>query len=287
MAGNTHLVYLNALKAFAKFRNDYEIEEMWPVPGHHLALFISYCFEQGYAPATITTYTSGISFQHKLYHWNDPTDLFIIKKLLDGCRRIRPKSDVRAPITISTLKSICHALPFVCFSPYEVLLFKAAYLLAFFGLLRVSELVFTCNMYRNRPLTARDVRIDKDSSAVIVTIRFSKNNQYGSPTVLRIPASEDTTLCCVTAIAEYLKCRPDQVSYFFSHANSLPLTRSQFSGVLSKAIRFAGLPVHKFKTHSFRIGRASTLAAQGISNETIKLLGRWKSNAVQSYIRLY
>ena len=69
--------------------------------------------------------------------------------------------------------------------------------------------------------------------------------------------------------------------------NGSPLTRSQFTGVLAKAIRCLGLPTQVYTSHSFRIGRASDLASKGLSNETIKQLGRWKSDAVERYIRLW
>ena len=68
--------------------------------------------------------------------------------------------------------------------------------------------------------------------------------------------------------------------------NGSPLTRSQFTGVLAKAIRCLGLPTQVYTSHSFRIGHASDLASKGLSNETIKKLGRWKSDAVERYIRL-
>ena len=37
--------------------------------------------------------------------------------------------------------------------------------------------------------------------------------------------------------------------------------------------------------HSFRSGAATTAAKQGISDATIKMLGCWKSNAYQLYIK--
>lgn len=165
-------------------------------------------------------------------------------------------------------------------------LFKAVYLLAYFGMLRVSELVFTNSMYAQRPFFSNDIYLGHDSKALFVTIRFSKTNQLGNPTTLRIPASNDSNFCCVTAVKNFLQFRPTSATYFFCHEDSAPLTRSQFSGVLAKAISHAGLPSRNFRTHSFRIGRATTLAAQGMSTETIKQLGRWKSNSVQTYIRL-
>ena len=286
LAGNTHIVYNNALQAFDKFRKQYSLLDIWPVPGYQVALFVSFCFENGYAPSTIRTYISGISFFHKLHNWNDPTDLFVIRKLLECCRRICRRSDIRAPITETVLKSICLSLPFVCTSLYEAKLFKAAYFLAFFGLLRVGELVHTSTILRNRPLSASDVKIEGVAIALLITIRYSKTNPYGKPITLRIPASTNRNLCCVTAVSDYIKFRPERAIHFLCHADSLPLTRSQFGGVLSKAISYAGLPIQKFKSHSFRIGRATTLASQGIPVDIIKQLGRWKSNAVDNYIRL-
>ena len=47
-------------------------------------------------------------------------------------------------------------------------------------------------------------------------------------------------------------------------------------------IRFITL---HFKTHSFRIGRATDLAAEGVNADTIKMMGRWSSNVFCKYIR--
>lgn len=252
----------------------------------HIILFISYCFDIGYSPSTITTYMSGISFYHKLRDLKDPTALFIVKKLLEGCRRIRPRQDVRAPITEEILNKICIMLPDICYSFYETCLLKAACLTAYYGLLRVSEIVFTCQIQADRPLQPADVQVVESSLALIISIRVSKTNQAGAPTVLRIPASSNPTLCCVRAVQHYLCIRPSYSRYFFCHVNGAPLTKSQFSGILTKAIRAIGLPTQLYSSHSFRIGRATDLAAKGVSSDIIKKLGRWRSDTVERYIRL-
>lgn len=258
----------------------------WPAPVQHLTLFISFCFESGYSPSTLTTYLSGISFFHKLNSLEDTTTAFIVKKLLEGCRRTRPRHDVRAPITDSILGKLCSVLPELCFSRYESVLFKAAYLTAYFGLLRVSEVVFTSQIQADRPLLRTDVQFDDESRALLISIRVSKTNQAGPPTILRIPFSADPSLCCVTAVQQFLKYRPTNGFYFFCHQNGRPLTSYQFSGVFAKAVQVLGLPPRLYTSHSFRIGRASDLAAKGLLCETIKKLGRWRSRAVESYIRL-
>ena len=286
VAANSQIVYKNALSAFTTFRQRYNFPDAWPSPVEHVALFISYCFETGYSPSTIATYVSGISFYHKTHNLEDPTAVFIVKKLLEGFRRKRQRRDVRAPIIEAILQKICSVLSDICFSTYESCLFKASYLPAYNGLLRVSEIVFTNHINANRPLLFSDVQFTDGSQAVLISIRVSKTNQSEAPTILRIPRSGNPSLCCVTAVQNYLRLRPCHSQYFFRHINGSPLTWSQFTGVLAKAIRCLGLPTQVYTSHSFRIGHASDLASKGVSNETIKKVGRWKSDVMERYIRL-
>jgi hypothetical protein len=45
----------------------------------------------------------------------------------------------------------------------------------------------------------------------------------------------------------------------------------------------AGIPTLGFSGHSLRIGAAVTAFRNGISRQDLKLLGRWKSDAVDTY----
>lgn len=257
----------------------------WPATLEQIIMFISYCFETGYAPATIATYISGIGHKHKLHSWFDPSEQFLIKKMLEGCRRSKKRKDTRAPITPVILLRICNVLPRVCFTMYEAAMFKAAYLLCFFGLFRVSELVFTSVSQMDRPLRVGDISFPGPRS-ILISIRVSKANQSGPPTTIRIPCESDTALCPVCAIKAFLVLRSQVDGFLFVHHNGSPLKRSQFAGVLAKTIRFSAPTAGKFRTHSFRIGRASQLAAMGVAVEAIKRMGRWRSNACNGYIRL-
>lgn len=286
MASNSLSVYKNALKNFSDFRKNYKLNAVWPAPVSHIIFFISCCFEKGYAATTISTYISGISFFHKTNSWQDPTELFIVRKLIEGCRRSRLTHDNRAPITLSILTKVVSALPSVCFSRYEVILFTAAYLLTYYGMLRVSEVVFTTQAQANKPLLITDLVVEPHGEALQIRIRFSKTNQTGPPTILRIPRTYPDPLCCVTALQQYLALRPSHHGLLFCHINRSPMKRSQFSGVLSRTIHSLGLPVGAFKTHSFRIGRATSLASQGIPSENIQRMGRWQSNVYKRYIRM-
>ena len=65
----------------------------------------------------------------------------------------------------------------------------------------------------------------------------------------------------------------------FCHFDGRPLSRYQFTGVLKKTLHHFDIDYSKFKSHSFRIGAATTAAAMGCSVEDIKTTGRWRSNA--------
>ena len=185
------------------------------------------------------------------------------------------------------LVAICKILGNICISEYETLLFRAAYRLAFFGLFRVSELVFTSSQQPDQPLQVSDVLCTTKAGQNILRIRQrkAKCNQTGKPYIIDIPAIESTE-CPLLAMEAFLKIRPHKSVYLFCHINGQPLTRYQFGAVLNKAITALNLPTTHFRTHSFRIGAALWLASKGVSYETIKKMGRWQSNSFLKYIRL-
>ena len=64
--------------------------------------------------------------------------------------------------------------------------------------------------------------------------------------------------------------------------DATPLSRDQFVQKVKAALNAAS---KCYSGHSFRIGAATTAAAAGISADTIKMLGRWNSDAYQRYVR--
>lgn len=281
IAANTKAAYRTAITVFCKFRNSHTITEIWPAPITHITLFIANCFEKGCAASTITTYMAGISFYHKVNGWRDPFNSFLVKKLLEGCKRMRPQADTRAPVTLNILEKILTSVHLICYSQYESTMFKAAFSLAYYGLFRISELVYTHKGLQ--PLSFNDLRVENGATAIIVTIKSSKANK--NPVTLRIPSVRPPLSCPVHLISSFLKVRPTNSNAFFLHSNGLPLTRYQFSLVLKKVISSLGMGSGSFKTHSFRIGRATQLAIDGLSEDRIRVMGRWQSDSYKSYIR--
>jgi len=54
---------------------------------------------------------------------------------------------------------------------------------------------------------------------------------------------------------------------------------------LSSYLKETGLDVTHHNTHSFKIRAATSTMAAGISDAHTKMLGHWKSNAYQLYIK--
>ena len=286
IAPNTMLSYKTALRAFERFQIEFNLEKSWPVECKQVILFISYCYEKGLSSNTISTYIAGINYVHKLHGWEDLRSNFIITKMLEGCRRLRFHKDIRLPITLEILSNICQVLPQVCYSHYEATLFKAAFLLAFYGMFRVSELVAPSSLLVQRTLSFQDVILNTNLEFIYVTLRISKCNQSGHPVKLKIPREKNVDLCPVSALKDFLTIRPNIQGPFFCHVDGKPVTRSQFSCVLIKSLGRVRPECSNIKAHSFRIGRATHLFQLGLSGKQIQALGRWRSEAYKKYIRL-
>ena len=87
-------------------------------------------------------------------------------------------------------------------------------------------------------------------------------------------------------MSSYLKDRPSITGPLFCHFEGTPLSKYQFSALLKKALLFLRIDQSGFKSHSFRIGMATTCSLEGMSDQQIKLRGRWKSAAYTRYIRI-
>lgn len=203
--------------------------------------------------------------------------------MLEGWRRSAPRSqDVRRPITLDILTQIRFKLRALCWSKYEARLFSAAFSFAFFGALRIGEVVCTDRLSQ-RGLLFEDVTVA--SSHVVLKIRSSKTDQLGKGALVRLQATLKAGPCPVKDARKYLYLRPKASGPFFLHADGSPLSKQQFTRVMRKAIAAIGLPQEEYAAHSFRIGAATTAAHMGLPAERIMDMGRWKSNAYKGYIR--
>ena len=290
VAPRTHSLYQRAWQFFRWFnlRHGLFAENSHPTL-HQLVQFIAFLSVNNYSPATISSYVSGIASTLRLYSLPDITQHFIVKRLLDGCRRRNSRRDTRRPITLDILRRIIPILGSVCVSQFEALLFRTAFLLAFFGFMRVGELTAPT---RNAisPLKRSDVRLRHHLSGDVVelNVRFSKTDQHSHGCIICIPTvfGGDASLCPVRTASQYLSSSPPEHTHFLSHFDGSPLPRFQFSAVLRRALNFIGIQDPRYTSHSFRIGAATSAAMAGIPEHEIQRMGRWRSGVFRRYIRI-
>lgn len=77
------------------------LETIWPFSLEYLMSFIAYMFILEFSHSTINCYISGLSFHHKINNLTDNTQLFVVRKLLEGVKRSK-----RQLINVSQSQSI-------------------------------------------------------------------------------------------------------------------------------------------------------------------------------------
>ncbi len=266
---------MTAWKCFKSFHLSYNI----PFPEFSLlsiTSFISFLNSiKSLQVSSIKSYISGIQFFHKLLYGalspeinNSQTAM-----LIRGIQRSRPtRPDSRLPITLDILTKCIHALRTCCQPPSTARTLDTMFILAFLGFLRCAELTASSKFDPAINPTISDLSIldSKKGNFVYIFNLSSPIQPY-------------------QAVREYLHLRISQAKsplepLFLDHAGN-PVSRTWFQKQLKSVLLSAGISAAIFSSHSFRIGAATSAAQKGLTKHQIQTLGRWSSEAFQSYIR--
>ena len=89
----------------------------------------------------------------------------------------------------------------------------------------------------------------------------------------------------VDAIVRYIAVGSSDLGPLFVTNAWTPPTQAYLVSNLKAALSRAGLDNSLYNSHSFRIGAATTAAAQGLEDSLIQTVGRWRSDAYKVYIK--
>ena len=210
-----------------------------------------------------------------------------LELVLKGIKKESTPKRSRLPITLDIMGKIKQVLLQSPKDPDNIMMW-AACCTAFFGFLRCSEFTIPSltSFDPEVHLAQADIAIDDKLSPTVVqiTIKQSKTDPFRKGVQLYL-GKTDATLCPVKAMLAYLPIRDAIPGPCFKLASNQGLTRQEFSARLSRTLTAAGVPLKGYTTHSFRIGAATTAKEAGVSDVHIKMLGRWKSDAYQLYVR--
>ena len=172
---------------------------------------------------------------------------------------------------------------------FDNIMLWAACCLAFFAFLRAGE--FTVQAEEkfdpSTHLTPRDIEVDDLSNPTMLKIRIkkSKTDQWREGVDLYVGMTGNE-LCPVAAILAFMAVRGQDEAPLFKTKEGTPLSRQTLVKMVKDSLSKAGIDCARYNGHSFRIGAATTALARGIPESTIQALGRWKSDAYRSYIRI-
>ncbi|CAJ0965237.1 unnamed protein product [Ranitomeya imitator] len=234
--------------------------------------FLARMHAKGVSGAVARNCVSALAFHFKLRGWSDLTKHFLVIQLLKGWRRKDKHSDNRRPISFQLLARLIRVARFICDSDCETALISAAFGLAFFGAMWVSEILAPA---LTKPGNLRRDGILICDNGLRVRIRRSKTDQEGRGTWFLLFAIKGD-ICTLVLMKKYMMVRSNG-DQFFIHKNGFPLLSGQFLALLRRTLLFLGLPAAEFGTHSFRIGAATEASLAGLFESDIQRVGRWKS----------
>lgn len=284
LAASSTSTYNVGVRQYLEFCNQVRVP---PVPLSEMVLE-NFCvsLSSRISHKSIKVYLSGVQYWSKLQGCNILIkNLHRLKYVVMGIRRAQGSSfdrPTRPPVTWSMLQSICRFIAHTE-TPFDRDMLTSAVLLAFFGLLRVSE--YTCPSPSSYDPTAhlsvQDVSVDWDRGIAFINIKISKTDPFREGVTIRVSVLGHR-LCPVHALVRFVIRRGSSPGPLFVFQNGAFLTRERIVDILSRALP----SVTNINTHSFRRGGASALAAAGTPDHVIQILGRWKSNAFTRYIQL-
>ena len=164
----------------------------------------------------------------------------------------------------------------------------AACCVGFFAFMRSGELALPngATFDPARHITPQDVAVDNPLSptALRLHLKQSKTDVARDGVDIFIGRSY-TPLCPVVALLQYLMRRGWDDGPLFRRRDGSPLTRRAFVALVKQVLSEAGVDATHFSGYSFRIGAATSAAANGLDDATIQVLGRWRSSSCTRYIR--
>ena len=266
-------------------------------------MFVGYLIENNCKSGTVRSYVSVVKAVLKDDGEEINENTFLLNSLTRACRISNDHVRTRLPIRKGLLKQLVIEIDNRYnereMQPYLAKLFKALFVTTYYGLFRVGELTQSEHVVK-----AADVHIGRNKKKLMFVLHSSKTHgKDGKPQIIKINSSdiqitdmekerknlETNSICPFEILKQYVMVRrtrrSDKEQFFVFHDRS-PVMPHQFRSLLKELIKNIGLDSSLYGTMSMRAGRSVDLMAAGLSVESIKSLGRWKSSAVYRYLTM-
>ena len=288
--------YQSVWKSFNKFfvRLDHK-------PRHwrdRITLYVGYLIDKKKQSSMIKSYLSAIKavMLDNNIPWD--SDQYLLSSLTRACRLENDQVKRRSPIKKKLLQKLLKQISILFGTqPYLQIMYQALFSTVYYRLFRIGELTYTIS---GHAISVTNVEIATKQKKIMFTLYTSKTHGKGNkPQKIKISSSPlasnlddrdepDDRYCPYQLLRRYLAIREGYYTeneQFFVFRDGAPVTAQQACKVLKTVIKDAGYNPTKFGTHSLQAGRSIDLLKLGFSIETIKDIGRWRSNAVFTYLK--
>ena len=272
--------YLNYLNSYTSFCDEYGYQP-FPLNEITLSMFAQY-LSQKLKPQSIKCAVSSLRTISNTVGYKTTENQFpMVKLTLRGIGNLKPAPPKRAhPMTARILMNIRENLDLS--DRFQATMW-ALFTTCFFLLFRKSNVTPDKDSETN---FMRRKHIRETINGFLITLYWTKTIQAGER-CLEFPLLEapGSPLCPVWAIRNMIKLVPaSQESAAFCYKSGQPIAYSTFNNFVKTQIRKLGMSHDSWSTHSFRRGGTTYLAACGLPERQIKILGDWKSDCYKQYI---
>ena len=287
--------------SFDKFCNSESVSPEFPLKNVTLQNYASWCdTERSLKSSSIKTYLYSLSKLQQL-KGHGPIDFQKIPQLKDFLRGVKnlPKTDKnlrkRKAVSFPMLKLIGNTVNNSDWTDYEKTLTWTAFLICYFGSLRVSEIISeeTFVFDVDRTLCWKDVVFGKED--ITLHLRSPKVEHVGGDLICLF--SFPVPGLCPVAAMRRLEAKATAVGLcerekpVFRLESGSCWRRSAFNNTLRSVVERTGVSGEESKVtgHSFRGGIPSLLAAEATpaAETALKEWGRWRSQAFESYTQFH
>ena len=257
-----------------------------------LVLYVGYLIENKRKSTTIRSYISAVKSDLQDDGITLNQDQYLLSSLTRACRFKNDYVKMRLTIQKGLANLILDETENYFLDQnqeYLSKMFRAIFVSAYYGLLRISEVAIG-----EHPVRASDVHIATNKRQIIFMLRTSKthwtddkpqliriNDKYGK---LRVAAHH----CPFNLINEFAIIRGPGYSYtepFFIFRDGSPITPPQVRRVFKEILKILNLDADLYGFHRYRIDRATDLLKFHLTISQISKIGRWKSGIVYNYLR--
>ena len=224
---------------------------------------------------------------------------FLVSSLTKPCHLLNDVLHTKLPIHKGLLAMIVNKIKNRLMDQGQVYLaslYVAFFLTMYFGFFRIGELAES-----QHTMQAKDVQIASNKRKMLFVLRSSKTHGKGNnPQLIKISSSKKDNYkkaircsilklpCPYQALRDYISLRGpffNDTDQFFIFADGSNVTQKHLRLCLKMALQNLGFDSSLYTLHGTRAGWASDMAKLRVSVETIKRLGRWKSNGVFKYLK--